>query len=99
MAKKTYPADAGAIEASVGDVFVIEVEGQPGAGYQWQVTASGNVRLVDRNKNPSSNIGGASREALTFECVDAGPGDIHLQLKRPWESKAAEAHQLTVRVK
>ena len=99
MSKKTYGSNVKKIEASIGDLFTIELQGQPGAGYQWQVTAPGTVRLIDREVKPGKNIGEPSKESLTFEPVAAGNAVIHLECKRPWETEAVEARDLEVRVK
>jgi predicted secreted protein len=100
MTSKTYGWDASTIEASPGDTFVLELEGTPGAGYQWQVEVpAGVVRLLRRDVQPGSAIGGSAKELLTFEALAPGEAVTHLEYKRAWEKEVLRARDIRVRVK
>lgn len=100
MTRKTYGRDASAIEASAGDRFVLELEGTPGAGYQWHVQVpEGILRLVNREVRPSAGIGGKATEQLTFEAIAPGEVLTHLEYKRSWEKTVIEARDIRVTIK
>ena len=98
MIKHTYRRNVTTIRASAGDVFVLELEGNPSTGYQWQVDPPPNLRLIDRDVNPGKGIGSSATERLTFEAVKPGDCVLHLEYKRVWEKGALEAHDIHVRV-
>jgi predicted secreted protein len=98
-AMKTYGRDASTIEASAGDAFAIELEGTPGAGYQWHAAVpAGVVRMRHRKVHPSPSMGGSAKESLTFEALEPGETTIRLEYKRPWEENAHESRDIKVKV-
>ncbi|HVN95769.1 MAG TPA: protease inhibitor I42 family protein [Syntrophorhabdaceae bacterium] len=86
----TYVDPKRAIQLKVGEAFSIVLDSNPATGYQWQLTAPPDdkiVRLVRSEYRASQTnlVGAGGEEIWTFSTV--GPGQVTLAFKymRPWE--------------
>lgn len=88
------------IVASVGETFIIELEGNPTTGYGWQPQVDNDMlRLIDQQYQPAgSSIGGGGKEVFSFEPVKSGRASISFEYKRPWETDAIEKQKFQLRI-
>ena len=99
---KSYDKSTNVIDAKVGEIFSVELESVPGAGYQWDADiAESNVELVEKEiaAADQGTIGGSGKEVFKLKPNAAGDADLRFVYKRPWESSAAETLEIKVRVK
>jgi inhibitor of cysteine peptidase len=92
----------------VGEIWVIEFEGNPSTGYKWRVdeAASENlscVKLLDLGygKPPPSDQKLVGRPApYRFRIVGVSPGftKLHFEYVQPWVGKPEETEDVWVRV-
>ena len=99
---KSYDKTANVIDAKVGEIFSVELDSVPGAGYQWDAdVAEPGVELVEKQVTPADNtsIGGSSKEVFKFKSTAAGDAELRFVYKRPWENSAAETVEIKLRAK
>lgn len=88
------------IEGQPNDLFRFRLGEKTGAGYLWNVDelkANGFTIAVDETIGADTeNIGADVKRALTAHSPTAPTGDLHLQMKRPWETSSMYAAQLLV---
>jgi len=61
----------------------------PTTGYQWEVVGLDSAVLAlenDTQERQHNAPGGGSQRALTFRARQAGRTELHLQLRRVWET-------------
>jgi inhibitor of cysteine peptidase len=89
------------ISASVGEPFVIELEGNPTTGYKWDLQLdSSKVKIIDRQYQASGGaMGSGGKERFTLQPVASGETSIRALYKRVWEPSAIEEHDFQLRVK
>ena len=96
---KTYGRNTDEINAEVGEIFSVELESVPGAGYQWDADVDeSNVKLVSKEFVPpdSGSIGGSGREVFKFKPLAACDAELRFVYKRPWEATSAETVEIKV---
>lgn len=84
------------------EVFQIELEGVPSAGYLWsvEVREGEGTLLTQRNVMPENNaIGGQVRQVFTFVANRPGTIVIDATYARPWEQTAETTARFVVKVK
>ena len=88
----TYQQDEEEITARAGETFVIELEGNPTTGYQWELAEGDeHFRLVEKNyAQPGSGIGSATRERFVIEATKTGSTTLTFKHKRPWETEVLD---------
>ncbi len=88
------------IIATVGAVFVIELDTNPTTGYEWQIHIDKNLaRLIDRCYEISdTGIGAGGIERFTFEALKSGETLIRMENKRAWEPKAIEVLKFALHI-
>jgi predicted secreted protein len=88
------------IVASVGDPFIIELEGNATAGYEWQPQLNNDtLRLVEHHYQPASAaIGAGGKDVFTFEPVKSGRASVSFEYKRPWETEPVEKQNFQLRI-
>ena len=99
---KSYDKSTNVIDANVGEIFSVELESVPGAGYQWDAdVAEPGVELVEKQVAPSDQgaIGGSGKEVFKFKPTEAGEAELRFVYKRPWENSATETVEIKVRAK
>lgn len=79
------------IEGEPGDMFILKLDENGGAGYLWDTAGlveSGFAILRDTRAIPpaESGIGGSTVRELTTLHADKGQGIIELEQTRPWDS-------------
>ena len=80
----------GSVELEAGDTLVIELEGNPSTGYNWQVEEI-NLEVLEQVGEPefkSDNamlVGSGGMISLTFRAVGAGNSPLALVYLRSWE--------------
>jgi len=65
------------------------LEENPTTGYQWEVVGLNSAVLTLANDTYESlhNVpGGGGQRALTFQAGHAGRAELHLRLRRAWET-------------
>jgi predicted secreted protein len=99
---KSYDKSTDVIDAKVGEIFSVELESVPGAGYQWEadISATG-VELVEKQIAPPdrSTVGGSSKEVFKLKATAAADDEIRFIYKRPWENSAAETVTIKLHAK
>jgi predicted secreted protein len=93
---------SGVTEVNAGDEVVLTVDETATTGYVWQVAAvDGPLEVLgDRSVAPSSNAPGAGgAHEVHLRAADAGNGEVHLMLRRPWERSAPASDELRLKVR
>ena len=80
----------GRVELEVGDTLVIELEGNPTTGYNWQVEEINPAVLeqvgeVQFKSDNAMLVGSGGVVTLTFRAVEAGNSPLALVYLRSWE--------------
>ncbi len=81
---------ATAINAKVGQTFVVALDSNPTTGYSWSVIFGNGGGLFDNVGStylrPSSSMPGAGgKQLLLFRALHAGSTDLRLHYVRPFE--------------
>ena len=90
------------IAASVGEPFVIELEGNATTGYQWELEFDeSDLKLLGDEYHPagSGGVGSGGRHRFTHQPVAAGRASILARYKRPWEPEHLEEKKISLRIK
>jgi inhibitor of cysteine peptidase len=90
------------VELRVGDKLAVTLEGNPTAGYRWEVDAN-NAAILQPKGEPqyaagSGGVGGGGKFTLKFAAVGAGRTDLRLLYRRPFEKVAPPAKRFQVLV-
>jgi predicted secreted protein len=94
----TYRKTDRTIGIRAGETFTVELEGQPGAGYQWEAESVPLLQSQGRAVHPAAALGGKSREQFTFKAGAPGTAVLRFRLKRRWERDAVETAEFHVTV-
>jgi len=101
---KLTAADNGkTIEVKAGDQIIIELEGNPSTGYNWEANNldAGLIQQVGEPEFKSSSpglIGSGGSITLTFEILKAGTTTLNLVYHRPWETNVAPLSTFAVTI-
>ena len=92
------------IDAKVGDVITVALEGNPTTGYNWYAGDLNSAILVQKGdsefKADSSLIGAGGMITLKFDVVGEGTTVLTLNYMRSWESvQPLETFNVTINVK
>ena len=89
---------AQAIRVAAGEVFVIELRGNPTTGYVWQADVDARyLELTGKEfERESAAIGAGGREVFHFRAREAGRTEIVFAYGRPWESLARDTRHFQV---
>jgi predicted secreted protein len=81
-----------------GQPFDIELTSTPSSGYVWELAPPESVRLLatEFHPAPDSQIGGPGSQVFRLTTDRSGRFELHFQLKRRWESKPIETHDVEV---
>ena len=78
-----------------GQRFAIELDSNPGTGYQWRWVNKPNpahIKLEEEVHRPRLGnrllIGGSGLDVWTFRALQNGYTALELEYRRPWENKA-----------
>ncbi|WP_158599192.1 protease inhibitor I42 family protein [Methanohalophilus sp. RSK] len=85
--------DGSTVNASTGDSFSIRLEENPSTGYQWNLTTSDGIKIVEDEFEPPANedvVGAAGFHIWTFRIMENGKQQIDAIYKRPWENVTGE---------
>ncbi len=90
---------------SVGQVFMVELPGNPATGFRWVcrpvsepvVEQVGEPEFVN-GAAPVGNIGGAGMNYFRFRAAKAGHQTLTMDYARPWERGVAPAQTLSFEV-
>jgi len=78
------------IEMSVGETFLVELEGNPTTGFTWEVAKIDPAVLKQVGKtefeSQSDLVGAGGVMILHFEVIGNGDADLQLVYHRPWEN-------------
>lgn len=99
MGERVFDEDTTEISVRPGETFILELEGQPGAGYEWRIEFDDAVDIEELDATGSAGgIGGASRQRFRLNPRHPGVRSIHLEYGRPWETKPEDRKTVTLRV-
>jgi predicted secreted protein len=93
------------IEADLGDVIVLHLEENLTTGYGWEVETEGSVvELIESthiDKTTKVLMGSGGMRVLRIATRSPGSQEIHMRLRRPWESpdKALKDLDVTILVR
>ncbi|MGD9782066.1 MAG: protease inhibitor I42 family protein [Kiritimatiellia bacterium] len=76
-----------------GDMFSVELSGNPTTGYEWTVVRidAEFLRLAESSyDSDSSAIGSGGAYVFRFETLKAGETTLALAYRRPWETTASD---------
>ena len=94
-----YTKSDNEITASVGDSFVIELEGNPTTGYEWKLHFdSDKLKLLDQQFKVGGSVGAGGAQQFKVEALKSGQTTIRAVYKRAWESDSLEEHTFRVKV-
>ena len=97
---QTYTKADRRIVANSGDTFVIELEGNPTTGYEWQLEFDQDkLELLDEATAPlGSGIGAGSAQRFELRASHPGHATIRAIYKRQWEANPREQETFEVDV-
>ncbi|MDI1226815.1 MAG: protease inhibitor I42 family protein [bacterium] len=85
-----------AIAVKKGELFMLDLDGNPSTGYMWDVkVTAGDATLMSRETIPTNPgkmvIGGGNVERTIFRAETDGEIEIDAKWRRPWETSTAPA--------
>ncbi len=90
------------VQLRASQLLGINLEGNPGTGYSWQVATinSGILQQVGEIefKSDSTMPGAPARMLLRFKVVGKGEGELKLNYVRPWEKDQSPVKTFSVTV-
>jgi predicted secreted protein len=90
------------IEARVGDIIQIELQGMGGAGYRWHVQDMGTdcLKLISEETKVVSGgkVGAPVSGIWKFEVTREGPIEIRMDHYRPWEGIGRSTDHFSIRL-
>ena len=97
----TYQQEDQQISAGTGETFVIELEGNPTTGYQWELSEGDEqFRLVEKDyAQPGSSIGAATKERFVIKALKRGSTTLTFKYKRPWETEVLDTKNFRLQIK
>ncbi len=91
------------VELKRGDALIVELEGIPTTGFQWEVT-SVDEAVVKQEGEPEykesqpGRMGGGGLLVFTFKMVGAGRTDLKMVYHQPWDRDTPPAKTFEVTV-
>lgn len=97
---RVYTMSDDEIVAAEGELFVIELEGNPTTGYEWELQFDKNrIKTIDREyEPPGETLGGGGSERFTLQAIDSGDTSIRAIYKRAWEPEPLEEKDFKVHI-
>lgn len=93
------------LDAKIGDVIEIKLDGNPTTGYSWSVTKIDGVAIKQsgeaeyQQKNNDGRVGGGGTFTFKFTAEQVGQTTLNLGYARPWEKvDPIQSFTLTVKV-
>ena len=76
---------------NIGDKITVKLCSNPTTGYQWEYEMIGPELLMEEDhdfEEPEDEgmVGAAGKEVWTFEAIETGTTEIHMEYSRPFES-------------
>ena len=76
-------------EVEIGDKITVKLCSNPTTGFQWKYETTGEAALMEEDhdfEEPEGDVPGAAGiELWTFEAVEKGITEVHMEYSRPWE--------------
>lgn len=87
--RTSQPNESELIKATVGEIFDIELQGNPSAGYDWQIAKLDDelLKLIDASfvpNGPDGVVGSGGTAVFKLLPLKAGEAELKLIYKRPW---------------
>jgi len=97
---KRYADPIAAIQIGAGELFAIELAGNPTTGYTWQVHAdSQHLELLGQEFEPGGEgVGAGGQEVFRFRVLAAGETEIACEYRRPWDKEVRDTRRFRVAV-
>ncbi|MGZ5437409.1 MAG: protease inhibitor I42 family protein [Pyrinomonadaceae bacterium] len=88
----TFQQEDNEISARAGETFIVELEGNPTTGYQWELSEGDEqFRMVEKDyAQPGSGIGAATKERFVIKALKPGSTALTFTYKRPWETEVLD---------
>ncbi len=88
------------VHVAVGQVFSLELPGNPTTGYLWQPQFDQQyLEWTGEDYQPGSDaIGAGGREIHRFRALEAGRTEIVLEYRRPWDKAARDVRRFRVEI-
>lgn len=99
---RVYTSADSEIVVPVGETFIIELEGNPTTGYEWELQLDNDkLKVVDRQYQPAGTdtVGGGGTERFRLKAIKKGDVVIRAIYKRAWETNAIEEKKFNVQIK
>jgi inhibitor of cysteine peptidase len=97
-------SDAGrTVELKRGDTLIVELEGMPTTGFQWEVV-SADEAVIKPEGDPEYKdsqpglIGGEGLLIFTFKALETGRTELNMVYHQPWEKDTPPAKTFEVTV-
>lgn len=92
--------DGTTLQASPGDVIVVELEANPSTGYSWVVPETPGLVLVDESylDRAPDVAGSPGTTRFEFEVESAGTITMVLEYRRPWLPDEAPDRTFTITI-
>ena len=97
---RTYTSSDNQIVAKKGEVFAIELEGNPTTGYEWQLELeTGAIKSVDQEYQAAGQgLGAGGRERFRLKAIKPGDTVVRAIYKRPWEQEPIEEKKFKIHI-
>jgi predicted secreted protein len=67
------------------NVFTVELPGNAGTGYSWEMLVSPGLRVVNEEQKRTNNLlGGENVTVYTIQAIKKGPQEVHAIYRRLW---------------
>jgi inhibitor of cysteine peptidase len=100
------PGPNRALEVAQGEQLTITLDANPTTGFQWQLAAPLDEKVItlvgnEHQRAGTAGIGAGGTDVWTFKAVGTGSATIVLEYRRPWEKDvpAAERKRFAVVVR
>ena len=90
------PSANGPLDISKGDPLTISLDANPTTGFEWQLAAPLDdkvLKLIAHDFHPSATarVGAGGTDVWTFKAIGTGSTTITLEYRRPWEKDVPPA--------
>ena len=97
---RTYTSSDKEIVVPKGESFVIELEGNPTTGYDWELQFDQDkIKNTDRQYEPAGeSVGQGGKKRFRLQAIKSGEASIRAIYKRAWERDAIDEKHFKIRI-
>lgn len=96
---RDVPRGVSALDADIGQSFVLALPGAGTTGFRWEAMAIDGVDVRRLPVQHSTSFGGASHEIFEVTARRRGDLRLRLELRAPWEDEPAETRDVVLKVR